>query len=113
MEAWDHDAVVAALSPDVVLISPIFEKPFKGVPIEGIDLLRFDDQGRVIEITVFFRPFRGVAEFLSVTGPKLARRRKGAGTALAIGAAGMPLSALMKTTAATGPKLLGLKSAGE
>lgn len=51
MEAWNHDAVVAALSHDVVLISPIFEKPFKGVLIEGIDLLLFDDQGRVSERT--------------------------------------------------------------
>ena len=118
MEAGDHAALVASLSPDVVLISPIFEKPFtgideasdlfavlletledleytidlegdphvlgfratiEGVPIEGIDLLRFDDQGRVSEITVFFSPFRGIAKFLNVTGPKLARRtRRGA-----------------------------------
>jgi hypothetical protein len=30
MEARDHDAVVATLAPDVVLISPIFGVPFEG-----------------------------------------------------------------------------------
>jgi SnoaL-like domain len=146
-EARDHDAIVEALAPDVVLRSPIFEVPFTGVEeasdlfavlldalwpityvdeipgdphvlhftaeikgehLEGIDLLRFDNQGRAKEITVFFRPFPAVAAFLSVTGPKLGRRRGGAGRAAILRAAGAPVSALMRTAAATGPRLLGL-----
>lgn len=62
----------------------------------------------VKEITVFFRPFPAVAAFLSVTGPKLGRRRAGAGRAAILRAAGAPVSALMRTTAATGPRLLGI-----
>ena len=147
-EARDHDGIVAALAPDVVLTSPIFEVPFtgideagdlfavlldalwpityvdeipgdphvlhftaeiKGKTLEGIDLLRFDDQGRIKEITVFFRPFPAVAAFLSETGPKLARRRGGGGRAAVLSVAGAPVSALMRTTAATGPRLLGLR----
>ena len=73
-----------------------------------MDLLRFDDQGKVKEITVFFRPFPAVAAFLSQTGPKLARRRSGAGTAAPLRIAGAPLGALMRATAATGPRMLGL-----
>jgi hypothetical protein len=146
-EARDHDAIVAALAPDIVLNSPIFDVPFtgieeasdlfavlldalwpityvdeipgdphvlhftcelKGKTLEGIDLLRFDDQGRVREITVFFRPFPAVAAFLSETGPRLARRRGGAGRAAALKVAGAPVSALMRVTAATGPGMLGL-----
>jgi SnoaL-like protein len=149
MEARDHDAVLQALAPDIVLRSPIFAVPFtgideagdlfavlleevwpltyldeipgdphvlhftaevKGEELDGIDLLRFDDQGRAKEITVFFRPFPAVAAFLSATGPKLARRRGGAGRAGFLRVAGAPLGALMRTTASTGPKLLGLKS---
>ena len=149
VEARDHDALLRALAPDVVLRSPIFEVPFtgieeagdlfavlleeiwpftyldeiagdphllhftaeiKGEELEAIDLLRFDDEGRVKEITVFFRPFPAVAAFLSATGPKLARRRGGAGRAGFLRVAGVPLGALMRTTASTGPKLLGLKS---
>ena len=87
-----------------------FTAEIKGEQLEGIDLLRLDDQGRVKEITVFFRPFPAVAAFLSGTGPKLARRRGGAGRAGFLRVAGAPLSALMRTTASTGPRLLGLKS---
>ena len=147
-EARDLDAVVAALAPDVVLRSPIFEVPFtgideatdlfavlldalwpltyldeipgdphvlhftaeiKGEQLEGVDLLRFDEQGRIKEITVLFRPFPAVAAFLSQTGPKLARRRSGAGTAAALRLAGAPVGALMRVTAATGPRMLGLR----
>jgi hypothetical protein len=146
-EARDHDALLNALAPEVVLWSPIFEVPFRGIEeasdlfavlleklwpvtyldeipgdphllhfaaevngkrLEGIDLLRFDDQGLVREITVFFRPFPAIAGFLSATGPSLGRRRAGAGTAALLAAAGGPLSALMRATAATGPRLLRL-----
>src|SRR6266498_680069 len=93
-EARDLDGIAEALSPEVVLHSPILGAPFVGIDeatdlfavvldqlwpltyvdeipgdphilhftgeikderLEGIDLLRFDDAGRVKEITVFFR----------------------------------------------------------
>jgi hypothetical protein len=147
VEARDHDALVEALAPDVVLRSPIFEVPFtgrnevgdlfavlletlwpltylneipghphilhftgeiKGKTLEGVDLIHLDEEGRVKEITVFFRPFPAVAAFLSETGPKLARRRRGAGTAALLKVAGAPVSALMRVTAATGPGMLGV-----
>jgi hypothetical protein len=148
-EARDHDAIVAALAPDVVLTSPIFEVPFTGIEeasdlfavllevlwpityldeipgdphvlhftaeingteLEGVDFLRFDDQGRVKEITVLLRPFKGVAAFMSATGPKLGRRRGGAGRAAVLRVASAPLTFFMRRTAASGPALLGLKS---
>ncbi len=146
-EARNHDAILDALAPDIVLRSPIFEVPFEGIDeagdlfavlleelwpltyldeipgdphilhftgeikgkkLEGIDLLRFDEEGRVREITVFFRPFPAVAAFLTAMGPKLGRRRGGPGRGAILTAAGAPVSALMRATAATGPRLLGL-----
>ena len=139
-EARDHDALVEALSPDVVLWSPIFEVPFSGRDevgdlfavlldelwpltyldeiagdphilhfaaqvggkrLEGLDLLRLDEDGRAREITVFLRPFPAVAAFLSKTGRS--------GRAAFLKVAGAPVTALMRTTAATGPRLLGLR----
>jgi hypothetical protein len=147
-EARDHDAVVRALSPDVLLHSPILGVPFvgideasdlfavllekvwpltyldeipgdphvlhfagevKGEKLEGIDLLRFDDQGRVNELTVFFRPLAAVAAFLGATGPTLGRRRGGAWRGAVIAGAGAPANAMMRTTAAAAPKLLRLR----
>jgi hypothetical protein len=86
-----------------------FTGQIKGKTLEGIDLLRFDDQRRVREITVFFRPFPAVAAFLSATGPKLARRRGGAASAAILSVAGAPVNALMRATASSGPRLLGLE----
>jgi hypothetical protein len=147
-EARDLDGIIAALAPDVVLRSPIFDVPFegqddlrdlfgalleviwpltyldeipgdphvlhftaelKGTTVEGVDLLRFDDEGRVKEITVFFRPLAAVAAFMSATGPALARRRSGAGLAATIRAANAPVTAMMRTAAAAGPRMIGLK----
>ena len=144
-EVGDLDGVVDALSPEIVLRSPIFEEPIvgidqardlfavlvevfapvtyldeipggphvlhftcelKGRTLEGIDLLRFDEQGKVSEITVFFRPFPAVAAFLSETGPKLGRRRAGAGTAALVAATGGPLGVMMRATASLGPRML-------
>lgn len=148
-EARDYDGIVAALAEDVVLRSPIFDRPFtgidetgdlfavlleelwpityldevpgdphilhftgeiKGEELEGIDLLRFDEHGRIKEITVFFRPFPAVAAFLSATGPKLGRKRGGTGRAAILRVAGAPLGFLMRRTSASGPALLRLKS---
>jgi hypothetical protein len=149
MEAGDHEALVASLAPEVILRSPIFDKPFTGIDeasdlfavlievlspleylddvpgdphilhfraeingeeLEGVDLIRFDDQGRVSEITVLFRPFKGIAAFMTATGPKLGRRRGGAARAAVMRVASAPLTFFMRRTAASGPSLLGLKS---
>jgi SnoaL-like domain len=147
-EARDLDAVVAALSPDIVLHSPIIEVPFtgidevrdlfavllevlwplsylneipgdphvlhwtgeiKGQPIEAIDLLHFDDQGRVAEMTVLFRPLAAIASFLGATGPKLGRKRGGALRGALVAAGGAPANAMMKASAAAAPRLLRLR----
>lgn len=87
-----------------------FRAEIDGTELEGCDLLRFNEEGKVREITVFFRPFPGIAAFLAATGPTLGRKRGGAGRALIMRAAGAPVNFLMRRTAASGPKLLGLKS---
>ena len=115
-EARDFDGVRNALSPDVVLHSPItssfrFEgrdevapllESVRGVftdlrylhefgdgdvrvlvfdarvgaqQIQGTDIMRLDEQGRVSEIRVFVRPLAGLTAFAAVLAPRLARRR--------------------------------------
>src|SRR4051812_35471219 len=115
MLARDADALVATFAPDVVLLSPVTARPFRGreevgelmtellaaledleytaVAVDGdtylvafrvrlggrevqlVDLMRFDDEGRLREIVVHARPMAGAALFAGVVGPRIARRR--------------------------------------
>jgi SnoaL-like protein len=80
-----------------------------GTPLEIIDLLRFDDQGKIREMTVLLRPFPGIAAFMDAMAPKLGRRLKGGGTAAALRVLGGPPSLMMRLVARLGPRLLGLR----
>ena len=116
--AWrtrDLDAWIEALSPEIVLHSPVVRRPFRGRSaatelfgvlfetfgemeitsefagadahaffwranlggrvIEGADLLRYDEQGKIAEIRVLIRPLVDIAVFASAIGPPLAARR--------------------------------------
>jgi hypothetical protein len=42
-----------------------------GQPMQSVDLLRLDDDGRVREFTAFFRPLVGVTTLLANIGPEL------------------------------------------
>jgi len=52
-----------------------FETTVRGRDMQGMDLMRFDDAGRVKEMTVFFRPLPGVAALAGALAPRLGRRR--------------------------------------
>jgi hypothetical protein len=114
-ETRDLDAWMDALTPDVVLHSPVIRTPFvgreaaaelygvlfetlgrveltheftsgdthaffwladaAGTRIEGADLLRFNDRGKIYEVRVLIRPLVGIGAFAAAAGPPLARRR--------------------------------------
>jgi SnoaL-like domain len=73
--------------------------------MEGVDILRVDEEGRAVEFTVFFRPLEGITVLLSALGKGLARRRSPARAALA-GAASAPLVALSRATDRIAPRLV-------
>jgi hypothetical protein len=116
--AWhtrDLDTWIEALSPEIVLHSPVVRTPFRGPPaarelygvlfdtfgeveitgeladtdshaffwranvagrvIEGADRLRYDEQGKIAEISVLIRPLVNIAAFAAAIGPPLAARR--------------------------------------
>lgn len=43
--------------------------------VEGIDLLRYDDAGRIADFTVMLRPLSGVIAMAEAMGPKVAALR--------------------------------------
>jgi hypothetical protein len=46
-----------------------------GRVIEGADLLRYDEQGKIAEVRVLIRPLVDIATFAAAIGPPLAARR--------------------------------------
>lgn len=113
VEAGDLDAVVDALSPDVVFRSPVVYKPYEGRElvsvvlgaaarvfedfeyvrriesdhgvalifkarvgdrdVDGLDLLRFDDDGLISELMVMVRPMSGMRALAAAMGEELER----------------------------------------
>jgi hypothetical protein len=51
-----------------------FEATLDGTDVHGIDLLRWDGDGRIVEFTVFVRPLRGLEKLISLMGQKLTQR---------------------------------------
>ena len=112
LQAWDTDAIVAALRDDVVIHVAVHDAPMRGDGIarflfgvlseelappratgeiiedrravvlfeteidehaaQGLNVLDFDDQGRIRELTVFFRPLESLQRIADVVGGRMA-----------------------------------------
>jgi hypothetical protein len=148
--AWrtrDLDPWIEALSPEIVLHSPILQTPFRGRPaarelygvlfetfgevefvgeladadshaffwratvagrvIEGADRLRYDEQGKIAEITVLIRPLVDIAAFASAIGPPLAARKSPTRGALAR-LLTLPLKGILSITDTVASRLIKL-----
>jgi hypothetical protein len=47
----------------------------KGSSLQGVELFRFDERGRISEMTLFFRPLPGLSAFAAAFAAPLGRRR--------------------------------------
>jgi hypothetical protein len=83
----------------------MFEGTLRGRRMEGVDMLRVDDQGRIVEMTVMFRPLSGLIGFLVVIGPLIAKRR-GRGRELAMRLISAPLPLVATLVERLGPRLI-------
>jgi predicted SnoaL-like aldol condensation-catalyzing enzyme len=57
---------------DTVILA--FKTKVKGVPLEGVDILRLNDEGKIDDITILLRPLTGAAATASFLAPRLAGR---------------------------------------
>jgi hypothetical protein len=65
-------------------------------PLEEAQLLRFDPDGQITELTLFVRPLPGVTAMMAAIGPKLLKRQRKPGLARVIAGATAPLAALTR-----------------
>jgi hypothetical protein len=68
----------------------------RGVDFEEAQLLRFDDQGLIVEITLFGRPLPGLTAVMASIGPELLQAGDHPALAKVIGAATAPLAAITR-----------------
>jgi SnoaL-like domain len=77
-----------------------------GRELEFVDNMVLDEQGRIREFTVFFRPLPAATAALRVFGAGLARRRS-AGRAAAVSALARPLALMAAAGDGIGARLVG------
>jgi hypothetical protein len=49
-----------------------FEAELDGIYIQGVDMLRWNDEGRLVSFTVLVRPLRGLEKLIELMGRQLA-----------------------------------------
>jgi hypothetical protein len=49
-----------------------FEAELEGVYVQGIDMLRWNDDGKLVSFTVMVRPLRGLQKLIEAMGRELA-----------------------------------------
>ena len=86
---------------DTVVLA--FKSTVKGTEVEGVDLMKVDDDGKIREITVFLRPLPGTTAIAKFLAPRLAgRNNKLKGTFAGLGT--RPLSGMAKLFDAIGSR---------
>jgi hypothetical protein len=76
-----------------------------GRTIEGSDLIRHDEQGKIAEVRVFIRPLASIAIFAAAVGPPLAAKR-GPVQGLLLGVLTLPLKAIFAAVDFLAPRLI-------
>jgi hypothetical protein len=88
----------------------VWRSDVDGEPLEGVDMFRVDDRGKITEVTVIMRPLRGVAAFLDASATGWAQRRALGARGIAMHAGTKPLVAMMRLMASRAPKMTGLSA---
>jgi hypothetical protein len=83
-----------------------FSTRVRGRPVQGVQVLHLDAEGKIRELRVITRPLAGVAAIAAVVGGRLARqRRRGRARAAVVGSLSGPLLALTAAIDAGAPRL--------
>lgn len=54
-----------------------FRARVRGVELEAVDLVRVNEQGQIVECTIFVRPLPGLATLFATLPPRVSTRRRG------------------------------------
>ena len=83
-----------------------FRARVRGVELEAIVLARFNEQGQIVELTIFGRPLPGLAALLTALPPRVSARRRGRLTGALVGFLTRPLAFVLHTADRLTPRFL-------
>lgn len=72
LEVFEDMRYTDVLAADQGTTALVFRTRVAGRDVEGLDLIRFDEQGAVSDLTVMVRPRSGMEAVLETVGPRLA-----------------------------------------
>ena len=83
-----------------------FRARVRGVELEAIDLVRFNELGQIVELKVFIRPLPGLATLFAVLPPRVSARRRGRLSGALVASLARPLAFALRTADRLAPRFL-------
>lgn len=84
----------------------IFRARVGGVELEAVVLARFNEQGQIVELTIFGRPLPGLAALFAALPPRVSARRRGRPTGALVALVARPLAFVLGTVDRLTPRFL-------
>lgn len=83
-----------------------FRAHVRGVELEAMNLVRFNEQGKIVEFKVFVRPLPGLATLFATLPPRVSARRRGRLKGALVASLARPLAIVLRTVDRLVPRFL-------
>lgn len=83
-----------------------FRARVRGVELEAMNLVRVNEQGQIVEYTVFVRPLPGLATLFATLPPRVAARRRGRLSGALVACIARPLALIHHVADRMAPRFL-------
>jgi hypothetical protein len=83
-----------------------FRGRVRGVELEAMNLVRCNENGQIVDYTVFVRPLPGLATLLSALPPRVSARRRGRPMGAMVALVARPLAFAVRAVDSVAPRFL-------
>jgi hypothetical protein len=83
-----------------------FRARVRGVELEALNLVRFNEQGQIVEFKVFIRPLASLATLYAALPPRVSARRRGRLRGALVASLARPLAFVLRTADRLTPRFL-------
>jgi hypothetical protein len=83
-----------------------FRAHVRGVELDAMILVRFNDQGQIVELKLFGRPLPALATLFAALPPRVSARRRGRPTGALVALVARPLAVVLHAVDRMAPRFL-------